>query len=84
MFSPKIELTSGISDLTSKKFYYVKVQSVLSKANFELTRGMNLLGGISKSVHALIAAHVVMYDPILPKFGGIIDYMFLHSSVNFR
>ena len=38
----KFDLTSGLSDLTSKQFYYVKVQSIPSQANFVLTRGMSL------------------------------------------
>ena len=46
IYTPKfrfeLNLHQGFSELTSKKFYYVKVQSIQSQANFELTRGMNL------------------------------------------
>ena len=38
----KFDLTSGLFDLTSKQFYYVKVQFIPSQANFDLTRGMTL------------------------------------------
>ena len=38
----KLNLHQGFPELTSKQFYYVKAQSVLSPADFELTRGMNL------------------------------------------
>ena len=50
-FTAKFDLTSGLFDLTSKQFYYVKVQCIPSQANFVLTRGMflqawSLQGGI--------------------------------------
>ena len=38
----KFYLTSGLFDLTSKQFYYVKIQSIPSQANFDLTRGVSL------------------------------------------
>ena len=38
----KFVLTSGLSDLTSKQFYYVKAQSIPSQVNFVVTRGMSL------------------------------------------
>ena len=41
-FTAKFDLTSGLFDLTSKQFYYVKIQSIPSQANFDLTRGMTL------------------------------------------
>ena len=40
-FMAKFDLTSGLFDLTSKQFYYVKIQSIPSQANFDLTRGMS-------------------------------------------
>ena len=59
----KFDLTSGLSDLTSKQFYYVKVQSIPSQANFVLTRGMSLQpwslqGGIPvHAIHRIIVCH---------------------------
>ena len=41
-FTAKFDLTSGLFDLTSKQFYYVKIQSIPSQVNFDLTRGMSL------------------------------------------
>ena len=46
IYTPKfrfeLNLHQGFSELTSNYFYCVKVQSIPSPADFELTRGMNL------------------------------------------
>ena len=41
-FTAKFDLTSGLFDLTSKQFYYVKIQSIPFQVHFDLTRGMSL------------------------------------------
>ena len=41
-FDKQLNLHQGFSELTSKQFYYVKVQFVRDQANFEHTRGLNL------------------------------------------
>ena len=41
-FDFKLNIHQGCPEITSNQIYYVKVQSIPSPADFELTRGMNL------------------------------------------